>query len=597
MTRFFIVVALLVASSHASDDKVSRAEFEREIRELKVAINLLNERLDAVHWLFPNQAKDGDNSVEEGDSPNVPFFPVVKITHLENRISLLEAKRETVPKTCEEIHNLDHSKPSGTYRIDPDGPLIGDDPITVYCNMETGSTALSHDTPELEEHSCLGIACHQKSINYNATLRQINALVRESEQCHQKFKFQVGCPSNISEYGDATWWQDVKNVTNSFTECVEEFLPNDQCQWSCELHSLFSDLPVTKLGIGRKYYTVEFAPEDNELAVWKYSLSDLECSGRVQGKQGLAGPPGPQGPPGAPGLPGMNGVDGVPGLPGPQGPPGSPGLPGTNGVDGKSGLPGSCGSPQKPLEQVPNFSETSGSILDFPESIDDPFQSVWEDFSTFVDQGVREAFGRAPVAQPKRAETNPNSNKMNCPRHIGPDSTCHLVPSVGCYCIVERLETWTNANRFCRNKQMSLVSVESKEEQIKLSQLLRSKFTEYDYGFWTSGSLDGTTGNWTWASTEQPFTFTNWRKGQPDNFENDQHHMYIWKVDPFDWIDNYGHWVSYFICEIADPGQKSLPVTKELLSSSKICPQHISPENPCSHTKTSCYCLVHRKVS
>ena len=43
-----------------------------------------------------------------------------------------------MPKTCEEIHNLDHSKPSGTYRIDPDGPLIGDDPITVYCNMETG---------------------------------------------------------------------------------------------------------------------------------------------------------------------------------------------------------------------------------------------------------------------------------------------------------------------------------------------------------------------------------------------------------------------------------------------------------------------------
>ena len=57
--------------------------------------------------------------------------------------------------------------------------------------MNLGSTVISHETPELEEHSCLGIACYQKSINYKATLRQITALVRESEQCHQKFKFQV----------------------------------------------------------------------------------------------------------------------------------------------------------------------------------------------------------------------------------------------------------------------------------------------------------------------------------------------------------------------------------------------------------------------
>ena len=239
----------------------------------------------------------------------------------------------------------------------------------------------------------------------------------------------------------------------------------------------------------------------------------------------------------------------------------------------------------------------TGSIPDFPEPVDDPFQLVWDDFSTFVDQGVREAFGRAPVTQAKRGETNSNFKKMNCPRHIGTDSTCRLVPSVGCYCIVERLETWTDANRFCRNEQMSLVSVESKEEQIHLSQLLRGKFTEYDYGFWTSGSLDGTTGNWTWTSTEQPFTFTNWRKGQPDNFENKQRHMHIWKVEPFDWIDNNEHWLSYFVCEIPDPGQKNLPVTKELLSSNKICPQHIIPESPCIQTKTGCYCLVHRKVS
>ena len=81
---------------------------------------------------------------------------------------------------------------------------------------------------------------------------------------------------------------------------------DDQCWWSCKLHSWSSDLPVTQLGIGRTSNSVEHDPEDVTRTQWKYSLSHLECSGRLQGKPGPAGPPGPQGPLGPPGINGTH---------------------------------------------------------------------------------------------------------------------------------------------------------------------------------------------------------------------------------------------------------------------------------------------------
>ena len=233
-----------------------------------------------------------------------------------------------------------------------------------------------------------------------------------------------------------------------------------------------------------------------------------------------------------------------------------------------------------------------------PEFADEALGAIWEEFSVFVDEELRKKFNAISAAPGASiaGTRETSSNEINCPPTIGEGSTCHLLPSVGCYCIVERLETWNRADWFCRQHQMSLVSIETQEEQNRLFQLLKNSEKEYDFGFWTSGSLNDSTGTWTWASSGQPLTFTNWRKGQPDNFDNDQHAMYIWKVEPFDWIDSYRHWVTYFICEIPDPGQKSLPATQSPVVAAKVCPKHISPGNPCHKTKTGCYCLLHIRV-
>jgi hypothetical protein len=58
-----------------------------------------------------------------------------------------------------------------------------------------GATYISHDSGELSDvDSCLGRGCfHRRNINYNATMRQITALIRLSRQCVQHFYLQVIC--------------------------------------------------------------------------------------------------------------------------------------------------------------------------------------------------------------------------------------------------------------------------------------------------------------------------------------------------------------------------------------------------------------------
>ena len=41
-------------------------------------------------------------------------------------------------RSCAEARAMDPALPSGDYYVDPDGVNIGDDPISVYCDMSTG---------------------------------------------------------------------------------------------------------------------------------------------------------------------------------------------------------------------------------------------------------------------------------------------------------------------------------------------------------------------------------------------------------------------------------------------------------------------------
>ena len=114
-----------------------------------------------------------------------------KLRRLESQEKAKEANKWLL-RNCEEIRLFQPSKPSGIYRIDPDGPLVGEEPISAYCNMTSGSTSISHDSEDFTEiDNCMGRGCFQRQVAYHATMRQMIALIRQSKKCHQSFELRV----------------------------------------------------------------------------------------------------------------------------------------------------------------------------------------------------------------------------------------------------------------------------------------------------------------------------------------------------------------------------------------------------------------------
>jgi len=112
---------------------------------------------------------------------------------------------------------------SGMYWIDPDGVGVGDEPIYVHCDLETGVTSVLHDAEiEIPIPVCADTAdCYIKDINYsNATVKQMTALAELSENCHQTVK--IDCMRGPLEWSGAnsqkqySTWLDRKKKPQKF---------------------------------------------------------------------------------------------------------------------------------------------------------------------------------------------------------------------------------------------------------------------------------------------------------------------------------------------------------------------------------------------
>ncbi|XP_028128388.1 uncharacterized protein LOC114324755 [Diabrotica virgifera virgifera] len=75
---------------------------------------------------------------------------------------------------------------------------------------------------------------------------------------------------------------------------------------------------------------------------------------------------------------------------------------------------------------------------------------------------------------------------------------------------------WYDAAVFCKSRNMSLVSIESEEENAFLYELMKQRYGEsMEYWFWTSGIQRNN--RWVWTSTGRPIEYFNWMTYQPDN--------------------------------------------------------------------------------
>ena len=136
---------------------------------------------------------------------------------IEERLSHVEelSKTKTL-RTCEELLRHGVSK-NGVYIIDPDGELIGHDPISVYCMFDDGIavTEVTHALNEevIEVENCEDIQCFNKTIDYQVPMEQIEALISLSENCEQAINF--GCKYAALEWNffeERGGWLDRKGI-------------------------------------------------------------------------------------------------------------------------------------------------------------------------------------------------------------------------------------------------------------------------------------------------------------------------------------------------------------------------------------------------
>ncbi len=117
------------------------------------------------------------------------------------------------------------------------------------------------------------------------------------------------------------------------------------------------------------------------------------------------------------------------------------------------------------------------------------------------------------------------------------------------YQIFEELLTWEEAQAKCEAMGGHLVTITSAEENAFVHGMAGENT------IWLGANDLETEGNFVWVTGEE-FTYVNWRDGQPDNANGNEHyvHMNTYSVDyTGTWNDAFGEGapigISYYICE------------------------------------------------
>ena len=108
--------------------------------------------------------------------------------------------------------------------------------------------------------------------------------------------------------------------------------------------------------------------------------------------------------------------------------------------------------------------------------------------------------------------------------------------------------TWSEAKSFCESMGGHLVTITDAGEQLAVARMMHYSLYNWVY----TGATDiGSEGAWKWV-TGEPFSFTNWAGGEPNNNDgqgNPQNAGCIYKWNNRTWDDGLESYSTGFICE------------------------------------------------
>nr|CAH0113451.1 unnamed protein product [Daphnia galeata] len=112
----------------------------------------------------------------------------------------------------------------------------------------------------------------------------------------------------------------------------------------------------------------------------------------------------------------------------------------------------------------------------------------------------------------------------DCPSYLQGDTKAPCWTLGGkCYCFYTNAvgKNWLDANSYCEEEDMTLLSLETEDEDRLIYDHIKATTELNSFSYWTSGrySLEGNK-YWEWATGAEPFqqfTYVNWSPGQPDS--------------------------------------------------------------------------------
>uniref|UniRef100_A0A1I8P288 C-type lectin domain-containing protein n=1 Tax=Stomoxys calcitrans TaxID=35570 RepID=A0A1I8P288_STOCA len=112
----------------------------------------------------------------------------------------------------------------------------------------------------------------------------------------------------------------------------------------------------------------------------------------------------------------------------------------------------------------------------------------------------------------------------------------------------EQKYNWFEAWNECAIRNMTLIAVDTVEKNAALDGILRKKFAKCP-NLWIGGNDLGEEGKFIWTPTGKRFEFSNWQKGQPDNYKSNEHCVHYYNIADFEWNDAPCSSKIGFICE------------------------------------------------